>query len=219
MVWENTTSPLAWSDTSDLPGQPDRIDKAGQRTTALIERIHQGAITLPEVFEHSLKTLGRFKISAKGIDIDGKLDIRTREMASIFESMSHAIVLMHQLLGKDIFIKIRGVQTYKMHIGLPPVITPVKQGKIRVPMLELDLDMISYLSMGTEGFILLSTEDLWKIHGFEVLAGWLGDNWQEGMTFVDLVIPLCKFITRENMGYLGQPLTACWEEVLTKCGV
>ncbi len=212
----SAANPIVAEDRSQSP------DDFHLRLEKLFARVKKGELSPAEIIEKAMAAIGRFKIDARGLKFAGRPSVDALRFQTMAEILTNAFDLLPNLMGKELVIEIRQMTLFKIKIALPPVISPLTKIDIKnkkLPKIEIDLNLISYLFQGVEGFLSLWAENLWKIHHLDIMMGWLGDDWAGGIRILDPIIPIFDLTTTEALENLRGPLGPLGDEVLTSCGV
>lgn len=123
------------------------------------------------------------------------------------------------IIGKKLFIRLRGSGCYIFEIGYLPKIlnmrpaTPEEIAASGIPGVDLDPEILILLMQGYIGIAAMVSEGLIRIYGFDVIAGWLGGE------MMNLILPVIDILTRNNMEPIQDVLVKTTEEVLSKYGM
>ncbi len=193
------------------------------RVENLIGMIKRGEISIPSVMNNIASVVGRFRIDATGIEVFNRFKIGASEFGSISEALYILLDILPLLMGKVLYINLRGLSAFRIRVGLPLDVSPATASQLEttgLPVIDLDLDRIPLLFQGQEGMILtlLGPDKLLKIHNFDVLLDWLAETWQGEFKVIDMVIPLVALTRKEAAQRLNEPLTSLRDEVLARCG-
>jgi len=209
----------------NLPGIPHEYYP---RIGTLIQKLDDQELTLKEVGDNILCSLGRIRIDSRGISVSGdfgRIRFGPSEFRAIIDSVLNFIDYYPLLRDKELLIK-QGNDIGKIKLGLLMRMVPShlwESNNEKIPMIEIVsglksiLSVLSYLIGDMDGVIDLG-EKGFRIYRLEELLGWSAD-WQGFSRLMNVAIPALALTTREVADSVAGPTAELLDDILKRCGV
>lgn len=180
------------------------------RVKNLVEKVKSGEVT-------SRKIMGAFVEPMTRKAMPAIMAAGGESLAQITPIVISKVV--PGIIGKKLFIRVRGSGCYIFEIGYLPKIlnlkpaTPQEIVAAGIPGVDLDPGILMLLLQGYIGIAAMVSEGLIRIYGFDIIAGWLGGE------LMNLMLPIIDLLTVRNMKPIQDVLVETMEEVLSQNGL
>lgn len=134
------------------------------------------------------------------------------------------ITAFPSLLGKQIFVKVKGGQSYMAKIGLPPrffQFAPCSLDEIKsagVPGIVVSPEKAFHMITGFDGIVWALAEGVVNIYGLDQLLGMLRDPSGKGV-IADILPLVLSILTSEVLLSMEEPVKTAVDKLLTTYGV
>jgi hypothetical protein len=214
----------------DLPKIPTEYYP---RLRQVASRIDQGELTPADLRSHILTVLGRVRMGAEGVSVQGvfgQSGLTADEMNGAVIAAMKLIDFVKRYRGRELIIK-TGSHYQICRVGLNLKKRPATAVEVADPALPIfewngggESAVVDWLrGLGVNAKPECSAPGQSRrpltIHRLEALAEWLGEGWEEYARFLNVLIPALPLTQKGTLDRLGESVPAFLDAVLTRCGV